>query len=219
MVNECQITFSGLTSLFKFLFKFQMIMCKKINLLTIVLFASILSCFSQKKNREIRNIILMIGDGMGTAQIYAGLTANKGKLNLERCTSVGFHKTQSSDKYVTDSAAGATAFACGKKTYNGAIAVDDNKAPITTILEIAENQGLATGLIATCSITHATPACFIAHQSSRTMDEEIAYDFLRTDIDLFIGGGRKFFTQRKDGKNLADSLKGKKYQLPILWQR
>ena len=155
----------------------------------------------------------MVGDGMGPAQVYAGLTANKGSLNLERCTSIGFHKNQASDEYVTDSAAGATALACGEKTYNGAIGVDPNKKAIASILEIAEDHGLATGLVATCSITHATPACFIAHQPSRSMDEEIAHDFMKTDIDVFIGGGRKFFTQRADGKNLVDTLKQKGYQI------
>lgn len=155
----------------------------------------------------------MVGDGMGVAQIYAGLTANHGKLNLEQCTSVGFHKNQASDKYVTDSAAGATAFACGQKTYNGAIGVDANGKSIPSILEVAERNGLATGLIATCSITHATPACFISHQASRSLDENIALDFLKTDIDVFIGGGRKFFTQRNDGLNLTDSLKARGYQI------
>lgn len=167
---------------------------------------------AQKKDHP-KNIILMIGDGMGVAQIYAGLTANKGKLNLERCTSIGFHKNQSSDSYVTDSAAGATAFACGQKTYNGAIGVDVNHTPLPTILELAEQHGLATGLVATCSITHATPACFISHQASRSLDENIALDFLKTDIDVFIGGGRNFFTKRADGKNLLDSLKQNDYQI------
>jgi alkaline phosphatase len=169
-----------------------------------------LSTFAQKHPKK---IILMIGDGMGVAQIYAGLTANKGHLNLERCTAIGFHKNQSANDYVTDSAAGATAFACGEKTYNGAIAVDVNKKSLPTILEIAEKNGLATGLVATCSITHATPACFISHEPSRSMDEAIAHDFLKTDIDVFIGGGRKFFTKRLDGKNLVDSLKANGYQI------
>ncbi len=169
--------------------------------------------WAQKSKSQPKNIILMVGDGMGAAQIYAGLTANKGKLNLERCTIVGFHKNQASDNYVTDSAAGATAFACGQQTYNGAIGVDAKGKSIPTILEIAEKNGLATGLVATCSITHATPACFISHQPSRAMNEAIALDFLKTDVDVFIGGGRKYFSQRADGINLIDSLKAKGYQI------
>lgn len=164
-----------------------------------------------QKPKKARNVVLMIGDGMGVAQIYAGLTANHGSLNLERCTAVGFHKNTASDNYVTDSAAGATAFACGQKTYNGAIGVDAQGKPIPTILEIAEQNGLATGLVATCSITHATPASFVSHQPSRSLDENIALDFLKTNIDVFIGGGRKFFGARTDGKNLMDSLKARNY--------
>lgn len=154
----------------------------------------------------VKNIILMIGDGMGTAQIYAGLTANKGWLNLEKTTHTGFVKTTASDNYITDSAASATAYSTGYKTYNGAIGVDTAGNPVPTILEIAEENGLATGLVATSAITHATPASFIAHQPSRNMAEEIAADFLQTDVNVFIGGGEEYFNDREDGKNLHEEL-------------
>lgn len=188
-------------------------MYKKSILLCSLFLLIVVAGFSQKRGKHPKNIIFMVGDGMGVAQIYAGLTANHGKLNLEQCTTVGFHKNTASDNYVTDSAAGATAFACGQKTYNGAIGVDANGNAIPTILEIAEKHGLATGLVATCSITHATPASFISHQPSRALDENIALDFLKTDVDVFIGGGRKYFSQRKDSLNLTDSLKARGYQI------
>lgn len=182
-----------------------------------ILVLSLVFCFgptwAQKKGKSPKNIILMVGDGMGVSQIYAGMVGNYGSLNLEQFQVIGFHKNQASNAFVTDSAAGATAFACGVKTYNGAIGVDANGEAIPTILEIAEENGLATGLVATCSITHATPASFISHQSSRSLDENIALDFLNTDIDVFIGGGRKFFTNRTDGLNLIDSLKNRSYQI------
>ncbi len=166
-----------------------------------------------KNNKRPKNIILMIGDGMGTAQIYAGLTAKKDNLNLKRCTHIGFSQTNSADNYVTDSAAGATALSIGQKTYNGAIGVDKNKVPQKTILETAESKGLATGLVTTCSITHATPASFIAHQPSRTLDEDIAKDFLKTDVDVLIGGGRHFFEDRVDNINLFSIMKKNNYQI------
>lgn len=159
-----------------------------------------------------KNIIFLIGDGMGTAQIYAGLVANH-SLNLERFKIIGFSKTNSSDNFITDSAAGATAFSIGEKTFNGAIGVDATGTYKPTILEIAESKGLSSGLVVTCSITHATPAAFIAHQQSRSQDEDIATDFLKTDIDLFIGGGRQFFAKRKDGRNLLAELEQKKYSV------
>ena len=158
-----------------------------------------------------KNIIFMIGDGMGLSQISAGLIAQRDALNLERCRVIGLSKTNSGNNLVTDSAAGATAFSTGQKTYNGAIGVGMDSLPLTTILEIAERNGLVTGLIATSSITHATPASFIAHQKSRMMDEEIATDFLKTEIDVFIGGGKKFFEERTDHRNLLDDLVAKGY--------
>jgi alkaline phosphatase len=167
----------------------------------------------QEKADRPRNIILLIGDGMGTAQIYAGLTANHGSLNLERCTTVGFHKNQSSDSYVTDSGAGATAFSTGVHTYNGAIGVDATRHVQPTILEQAVHRGMATGLVVSCSITHATPAAFYAHQPSRSKVEDIAADLLKTDLTLFIGGGRKHFHNRADGRDLIDSLKKRGYQV------
>ncbi len=155
-----------------------------------------------------KNIILLIGDGMGTAQIYSGLIANKGHLNIERCKYIGFHKNQTAKEFVTDSGAGATAFAIGKKTYNGAVGVDATKVAYPSILEIANKNGLSTGLVTACNITDATPAAFIAHQPSRGMEDEIAADFLKTDFTLLIGGGKDNFNKRKDHKNLLDSLRG-----------
>jgi len=165
------------------------------------------------KGKTPKNVILLIGDGMGVSQVHAGLTANKGNLFLENFKHIGFINTSSADKYVTDSAAGGTALSTGKKTTNGAIGVDVNKNPVKTILEEAEEKGLATGLVSTSSITHATPASFIAHQESRNMYEEIAADFLKTDIDVFIGGGYEHFTKRKDGRNLVEELKEKGYRV------
>lgn len=159
-----------------------------------------------------KNIILLIGDGMGITQITAGLYSNGNQLNLEKFKHIGLHKTYSSDDLITDSAAGATAFSAGVKTYNGAIGVDADTLFVPTILEEAEQHHKSTGLVATSTIVHATPASFIAHQKSRRMYEAIASDFLKTDIDVFIGGGKKFFDRREsDNRNLLDELKQNDY--------
>lgn len=163
------------------------------------------------KSKTPKNIIFLIGDGMGVSQVFSGLTANKGHLFLENFKHIGFVKTQSADNYITDSAAGGTALSTGIKTYNGAISVDTERKPVKTILEKAEDKGLATGLVSVSAITHATPASFIAHQPDRNMYEDIAADFLKTDIDVSIGGGRAFFTKRKDERNLVEELKEKGY--------
>ena len=165
------------------------------------------------RRKKPENIILMIGDGMGIAQIHAGMTANGGKLFLENFKSIGFSKTYSSDNYVTDSAAGGTALACGEKTYNGAIGVNPDIQPLKNVREQAETIGKATGVVSTSSVTHATPASFVAHQPQRSMYEAIAADYLKTDIDVFIGGGIDQFEKRKDGRNFSDELRAKGYKV------
>jgi alkaline phosphatase len=162
---------------------------------------------------QAKNIILMIGDGMGLAQITAGMTANRGKLNIERCQNIGFAKTSSASDYITDSGAAGTAIAVGKKTYNSAIGVDSDTIPSASILEYAEENNKSTGLVVTCAITHATPASFYSHVSSRTRHEDIATDLLKTDIEVFFGGGMKYFNLRKDNLDLTQSLKDKGYTI------
>ncbi len=188
------------------------------NTIYLLVLVLIISCKPNQQEQKVeaqlpKNVIFMIGDGMGLTQIQAAMTMNGNYLNFERFHTIGLAKTSSSDNYITDSAAGATAFSTGKKTYNGAIGVNADTIPEKTILEYAEDAGLATGLIATSTITHATPAAFIAHQPSRKMYEEIAADFLKTDIDVFIGGGQNHFNKRADGLDLTDSLKANGYQV------
>ncbi len=168
---------------------------------------------SPKNTGKPRNIILMIGDGMGVTQVYAALTAANGELNFNRFRNIGFSKTYSATHYTTDSGAGGTALAIGKKTYNGAIGITKDTLSSPSILEYAEMKGLSTGLVSTSSITHATPASFIAHNKTRNDYEGIAADFLKTDIDVFIGGGLNNFTNRKDGRNLVNVLREKGYQV------
>jgi len=160
-----------------------------------------------------RNVIFLIGDGMGLAQIYAGMVANGDSLQLERCRYSGFSKTYSANNFTTDSGAGGTALACGVKTKNGMIGMGPDSVSVTSILELSEKNKLSTGIVVACSVTHATPASFIAHQVNRDMNEEIAGDYLKSDIDVFIGGGRKYFEDRTDGRNLTNELKAKKYQI------
>jgi alkaline phosphatase len=163
--------------------------------------------------QEVKNVIVMIGDGMGVSQVYAGLTANKGSLNLEQCQYVGFSKTYSASDYITDSAAGGTAIACGVKTTNGTIGMDAWGNPVPSILALAAKNDLSTGIVVSCDLTHATPASFIAHQPKRSMEEAIAADYLPSGVTVCIGGGRKNFENRTDGKNITQQMKAKGYQV------
>jgi alkaline phosphatase len=171
-------------------------------------------------NQEVKNIILMIGDGMGLAQISAAAYSGIDRLSFENFQVTGLHKSHSSSDLVTDSAAGATAFATGHKTYNGAIGLNKDSVAVQTILEECEEKGLATGLVATVAITHATPASFIAHQPNRVFYERIAADFLETEIDYFVGGGKQYFDRRKeDNRNLYMELLQKGYQVSDYFER
>lgn len=157
-----------------------------------------------EKMQKPLNIILMIGDGMGLAQISAASFINGG-LALDMFLEIGLLKTSSGDDYITDSAAGATAYSAGVKTYNGAIGVGMDSLPRVTILELAEEKGLSTGLISTCSVTHATPGSFFGHQVNREMHHEIAKDFYRKGVDFVAGTGKPYFDMdslRKDGYQL-----------------
>ncbi|WP_421774527.1 alkaline phosphatase [Gracilimonas sp.] len=170
------------------------------------------------EGRTVKNIIFLIGDGTGLAQITSGqyaLVGPDGLLHMQTMPVTGFVKTHSSDNLITDSASGATAYSCGLKTYNGAIAVNPDKEACKTILELAEEMGLSTGLIATSSITHATPASFASHVESRNMEEEIAVQLLNSGAEVMLGGGFEFFSPelRSDSANLVTQAEEEGYQL------
>ena len=160
-----------------------------------------------------KNIILFIGDGMGLSEITAGMIRNKGTLNLEKFPYCGFIKTWSADNLVTDSGAGATAFSTGQKTKNEYIGVDANGKSLKNLLEYAEEKQMKTGIVVTSSVTHATPAAFVAHNKDRNNQEAIALSYLDHDIEVIIGGGRKYFEKRSDGKNLIQDFYNRGYEL------
>ena len=153
-----------------------------------------------------RNLIFMVSDGMGPtslsltrsyAQISAGLPFNHHLILDDHL--IGSSRTRSSSSLITDSAAGATAFSCGQKSYNGAISVLPNHQPCGTVLEAAKKAGYLTGLVVTTRITDATPACFAAHvhrrsEEDRIAEQEIGHGHpLGQVVDLLLGGGRCHF--------------------------
>ncbi|MGQ9620795.1 MAG: alkaline phosphatase [Bacteroidales bacterium] len=180
-----------------------------------IIFLSDLSIYGIQSDftRRPVNIILFIGDGMGIAQVSAGIAVSDKTLVVEYFKYAGYCKTSSFDRYVTDSAAAATAIACGIKTRNGMIGTGPDSTIVTSIMEIAHRNGLATGLVSTSAVTHATPAGFVAHNTGRGNYEDIALDFMNGTIDVFIGGGLNHFKKRKDGKDLTADLKNKGYDV------
>jgi len=159
------------------------------------------------------NLIIFIGDGMGTSQVYAAMTASGFSMTFPSFPVSGFSITYSASNYITDSAAGGTALSTGEKTSNGMLAVRQDSTILETIMELAKKKGLSTGIISTSSVTHATPASFIAHVNSRADYEDIAKFYMNGTADVFIGGGKKNFVSRKDNLNLTEDLKKKGYDV------
>jgi len=162
-----------------------------------------------------KNIIMIIGDGMGPAytSAYRYYSDNPNTDVIEK-TVFDRHLKGLSSTYpapisgvVTDSAASATALAAGVKTYNGAIGVDVNKQEVQSVLERAKLQGKKTGVVVTAQINHATPAAYLAHNEHRNNYNEIADSYIDEGIkaDIYLGGGWKFFI--REDRNLVEEYK------------
>ncbi|HPS91214.1 MAG TPA: alkaline phosphatase [Methanothrix sp.] len=186
----------------------------------LLLIVAVLSCLVSSgigedaagNSESTKNVILLIGDGMGFPQLTLA-RIEKSNENLSEYASVnlsmdgmeqtGYVSTNSANSFVTDSAPAATAMATGEKTNNGVLSEDKTAIPkkrdgnnLTTILELAEKDGLSTGLITTTRITHATPAAFYAHVDNRDNESEIASQLLKSGTDVILGGGQQYFVGR-----------------------
>ncbi len=180
-------------------------------LLSLLIFPA--SIFAAEPGAVPKNVIVMIGDGMSIGQVTAARVV-KGSLELERCPVGGFSATHSADKMVTDSAAGGTALATGLRTNNGMVAMLPDGTPIKTLLEHAKDVGKSTGVVVTCSVTHATPATFVSHVDSRSKQTEVAEQIAAGTVDVVLGGGQQFFmpksasgSKRKDNQDLVAALR------------
>jgi alkaline phosphatase len=167
-----------------------------------------------------RNVILLIGDGMGEAQRKAAQWISKGmseELIMDSLPVYGWARTASLDSLITDSPASGTALATGNKTYKNRVAVDPDGNPLKTILEYAQEHGKSVGLITTVFLSDATPASFASHVPDRMeMRNEIAAMILEHEVDVLLGGGEDDFLptsvegcfpelgHREDGRNLID---------------
>ncbi|KAH0565243.1 hypothetical protein GP486_001357 [Trichoglossum hirsutum] len=164
-----------------------------------------------------RNLIFMVSDGMGPTSLSLTRSFRQFELGLHPGDVltldkhfIGSSRTRSTSSLVTDSAAGATAFSCALKTYNGAVATLPDRTPCGTVLEAAKAAGYMTGLVVTTRITDATPACFAAHVNTRWEEDRVAeqevgdYPLGRV-VDLMLGGGRcHFLPNSTDGSCRGD---------------
>ncbi len=167
-----------------------------------------------RQKKLVNTVILMIGDGMGVSHMQTAIDESGSTLSMMRAAHVALVSTRSANSRTTDSAAAATAISSGYKTNNGCVGVDPSgqvKSP--NIREIAMRNGYGTGVVVSVSVTHATPAGFLAHNISRKNDEAIAMDVMRSGVDVLIGCGEEFFDKRSDKLNLIDSLKKRRYDV------
>ena len=165
-----------------------------------------------------KNVILMIGDGMGPAQVTLARLSCGSSLNMDSMKYGGLVKTQSADSTITDSAAAGTALATGFKTNNGMISTLPDGTEVQTILEAARKIGKATGLITTVSITDATPAVFGSHIASRKGQADIAPQLIEHKIDVILGGGKVYWipksqdqSKREDERDIIAEAKSAGY--------
>ncbi|MBI1950772.1 MAG: alkaline phosphatase [Acidobacteria bacterium] len=152
-----------------------------------------------------RSAVLFIGDGMGPAYVTATRVArggSSGRLRMDGLPHTALSRTHSTDSPVTDSAAAASAMACGQKTANGILCEDATAVyrkrdgrKLESIAVWAKKRGLRVGLVTTTTVTHATPAAFYAHEKDRDNEAGIARQAVASGFDFLLGGGRKFFPE------------------------
>lgn len=194
---------------------------KKSILFLAMTFACVACCDSQScktEDPEVKNLIYMIGDGMGLAHVSM-LQIEEGyePTAFDRAQNVALMTTYSSNNRVTDSAAAGTALATGYKTNNSMIGMTPDSVAVESMMAKATRAGMATGLAYTCYLQHATPASFFAHSSHRDSVKVITADFLKSDIDVALGGGRAMIERyfAKEDKNYIDELSALGYKVVL----
>jgi len=156
------------------------------------------------RGEKVKNIILLIGDGMGLSQVTLAQFAAPGpdgRLNMQRMPVTGLANTVASDRLITDSAASITAIASGRKTCNGTINILPDGTRVTNIASLAHAQGLETGIVVTCGVTHATPAGFASSVWKRGHQDSIAVDISTSGLNVILGGGLEYFLPQSDPRS------------------
>lgn len=174
----------------------------------------IVSVAEPAADAEVRNVILMIGDGMGLEQVSCAWVVNHGKLNFDNMSVLGLSRTWSASDLITDSGAGGTALAAGVKTANDHVGSDPDGGPLYSFLVDAGKAGMKTGVVTTCHLADATPADFCSHNVYRYNFDDIIADYLDCGVDYIAGGGRDYFTtKREDSRNIEDEMAAKGYHV------
>lgn len=178
---------------------------------------AVASCSSAKDDPQVKNVIYLIGDGMGFGAVTSLLLTEDSVTGFEQAPVIGLNETCSANNYVTDSPAGGTALAAGVRTKNGYCGLDPEGNRLTTILHKAQAMGKKTGIVVNTTLTEATPAAFYAGVTSRRMTYEIAEQFTECGVDVAIGSGLDHFISRPDSLDLTATLIDKGYDVYLNW--
>lgn len=160
----------------------------------------------QPKGKKVKNIIVMIGDGMGFEQMSCAWILNGGHLNMDNCLYTGVSRTYTTDKLLTDSCAGGSAIGTGVKTRYGFMGLDPEGKPVENAVEAAKAAGMKTGICVTCRLNDATPIDFCGHSGDRHDEEGIAAQYASNGVDFVIGGGNKLLRDRSDGRDIVAEM-------------
>ena len=169
------------------------------------------------KGKKVKNVILMIGDGMSLAHMYTAWTANRGQLWLENAQYTGLSKTWCTNRLVCDSGSGGTALATGQKTCYHAVGTDPQGNPLTTLCDLAKAKGKSAGIAVTCRLWDATPCDFSCHNLDRDKEQELIGDYPTSGLDYAFGGGAKYFTNRADDRDIFKELEANGYHVSRTW--
>ena len=168
------------------------------------------------QTNEVRNIIFMIGDGMGLEQVSCAWVLNKGKLNLDNFTHVGLSRTWCTNALITDSGAGGTALAAGVKTAYSHVGTAADTTDLYSILVDAKKLGKSTGVAVTCHFADATPCDFCCHNEYRYNQEDLIADYVTCGVDYLAGGGLDWFTtKRTDGRDITKEMAAAGYTVAL----
>ena len=168
---------------------------------------------------QVKNVIYLIGDGMGFGAVSSLLLTEEEPTGFEMASPViGLSETCSANNYVTDSAAGGTALATGTRTNNGYVGADPDGNQLTSVLRKAQTYGMKTGIVVNTTLTEATPGAFYGGVTSRKMVYDIAKQFTESEVDVAIGGGLDHFVGRPDSLDLTATLIEKGYDVYLNWE-
>ena len=192
---------------------------KKIHSLFVAIFAmAVLASCTFEYQKQPKNVIYLIGDGMGFGAVTSLLLSMEEETGFEKAPVIGLSETCSANNYVTDSPAGGTALATGTRTCNGFLGVGPDSVQLESLLKKAQKMGKKTGIVVNTTLTEATPGAFYAGVTSRKESYKIAEQFTESGVDVAIGAGLSAFINRPDSIDMTEVLINKGYDVYLDWK-